>query len=264
MIRICPSILNADRDNLSIEIARISTQSDLLHLDVMDNIFVPNFTFTFEQSEKIIAECPIPVDSHLMIADPDNRAHLYAKAGSASVTFHFEASANPLETISRIKNEGARVGVALKPATPFHKIASLMEHIDMVLIMTVEPGFGGQSFMFDMMEKVKEKVIKKAPWIIKQQSFFLSFQPKTTKRKYISGETHLYLGRQYRLQISFGIEESVKLKGKFIHVTAINKSKVKHLLNKWYLEHAQLEIMQELAGVLKPDVIERKFVKPKN
>ena len=156
MIRICPSILNADRDNLSIEIARISTQSDLLHLDVMDNIFVPNFTFTFEQSEKIIAECPIPVDSHLMIADPDNRAHLYAKAGSASVTFHFEASANPLETISRIKNEGARAGVALKPATPFHKIASLMEHLDMVLIMTVEPGFGGQSFMFDMMEKVKE------------------------------------------------------------------------------------------------------------
>jgi len=156
MIRICPSILNADRDNLSIEIARISTQSDLLHLDVMDNIFVPNFTFTFEQSEKIIAECPIPVDSHLMIADPDNRAHLYAKAGSASVTFHFEASANPLETISRIKNEGARAGVALKPATPFHKIASLMEHLDMVLIMTVEPGFGGQSFMYDMMEKVKE------------------------------------------------------------------------------------------------------------
>jgi len=156
MIRICPSILNADRDNLSIEIARISTQSDLLHLDVMDNIFVPNFTFTFEQSEKIIAECPIPVDSHLMIADPDDRAHLYARAGSASVTFHYEASANPLGTISRIKNEGARVGLALKPATPFHKIASLMEHLDMVLIMTVEPGFGGQSFMSDMMEKVKE------------------------------------------------------------------------------------------------------------
>lgn len=156
MIRICPSILNADRDNLSIEIARISTQSDLLHLDVMDNIFVPNFTFTFEQSEKIIAECPIPVDSHLMIADPDDRAHLYARAGSASVTFHYEASVNPLDTISRIKNEGARVGLALKPATPFHKIASLMEHLDMVLIMTVEPGFGGQSFMFDMMEKVKE------------------------------------------------------------------------------------------------------------
>ena len=156
MIRICPSILNADRENLSSEIARISAQSDLVHLDVMDNIFVPNFTFTFEQSEKIIAECPIPVDSHLMIADPDERAHFYARAGSASVTFHYEASSDPLKTISRIKDEGARVGLALKPATPFHEISPLMEHLDMVLIMTVEPGFGGQSFMHDMMGKVKE------------------------------------------------------------------------------------------------------------
>jgi ribulose-phosphate 3-epimerase len=122
----------------------------------MDNIFVPNFTFTFEQSEKIIKECPIPVDSHLMIADPDERAHLYAKAGSASVTFHYEASSNPIQTISRIREEGARVGLALKPATEFHEIASLMEHLDMVLIMTVEPGFGGQSFMTDMMPKVGE------------------------------------------------------------------------------------------------------------
>jgi ribulose-phosphate 3-epimerase len=156
MIRICPSILNADRDNLSSEIARISGQSDLIHLDVMDNIFVPNFTFTLEQSKKIIAECPIPVDSHLMIADPDESAHLYARAGSASVTFHYEASSNPLQTISRIKDEGARAGLALKPATPFQKIASLVEHLDMVLIMTVEPGFGGQSFMHDMMDKVRE------------------------------------------------------------------------------------------------------------
>lgn len=155
MIRICPSILNADRENLPSEIARIAAQSDLVHLDVMDNIFVPNFTFTFEQSVKIIAECPIPVDSHLMIADPDESAHLYARAGSASVTFHYEASSDPLQTISRIKEEGARVGLALKPATPFQEITSLMEHLDMVLIMTVEPGFGGQSFMFDMMEKVR-------------------------------------------------------------------------------------------------------------
>ena len=155
MIRICPSILNADRENLPSEIARIATQSDLLHLDVMDNIFVPNFTFTFEQSAKIISESPIPVDSHLMIADPDDRAHLFAKAGSRSVTFHYEASSNPLETISKIADEGARVGVALKPGTPFHEIGSIMEHIDMVLIMTVEPGFGGQKFMENMMDKVR-------------------------------------------------------------------------------------------------------------
>jgi len=87
-------------------------------------------------------------------------------------------------------------------------------------------------------EKVKEKIKKKAPWIIKQQSFFLSFQPKTPKRKYISGETHLYLGRQYRLLIQIGEHESVILKGKFIEVTTSEKSKAKSLLNDWYLQHA--------------------------
>lgn len=88
-------------------------------------------------------------------------------------------------------------------------------------------------------EKVKEKIRKKAPWIIKQLSFFLSFQPKTPKRKYISGETHLYLGRQYRLQIKIGKDDSVKLKGKFIIVTASKKSGAKDLLHDWYLEHAK-------------------------
>jgi predicted metal-dependent hydrolase len=90
------------------------------------------------------------------------------------------------------------------------------------------------------MEKIKDKIRKKAPWIIKQQSFFLSFQPKTPRRKYISGETHLYLGRQFRLQILIGKEESVKLKGKFIEVTTIEKSKVKDLINNWYLQHARI------------------------
>jgi len=88
-------------------------------------------------------------------------------------------------------------------------------------------------------EKVKEKIRQKASWIIKQQSFFLSFQPKTPKRKYISGETHLYLGRQYRLQIINGNEESVKLKGKFIEVTASEQSRAKKLLIDWYLQHAR-------------------------
>jgi len=156
VIRICPSILNADRANLSSEIARISKQCDLLHLDVMDNIFVPNQTFSLAESKIIIAESEIPVDTHLMICDPDDQAHLYARAGSKSVTFHFEASHSPKETIKKIASEGARVGIALKPATSFHTIAPLLENLDMVLIMTVEPGFGGQSFMNDMMEKVNE------------------------------------------------------------------------------------------------------------
>ena len=91
------------------------------------------------------------------------------------------------------------------------------------------------------MEKVKDKIRKKAPWIIKQQSFFLSFQPKTPQRKYISGETHLYLGRQYRLQIQIGKEESVRLKGKFIEVTASEKIRAKDLLIDWYLQHARIK-----------------------
>ncbi|WP_209329007.1 M48 family metallopeptidase [Lunatimonas salinarum] len=89
------------------------------------------------------------------------------------------------------------------------------------------------------LETIKEKIRKKAPWIIKQQSFFLSFHPKTPQRKFISGETHLYMGRQYRLQIQEGKEESVKLKGKFILVTTINRARTKELLNEWYLEHAR-------------------------
>lgn len=99
------------------------------------------------------------------------------------------------------------------------------------------------------MEQVKEKIKKKAPWIIKQQSYFLSFQPKTPHRKYVSGETHLYLGRQYRLQIKAGKEESVKLKGRFIEVVTNDKAKTKKLLQGWYLEHARIkfhEIAQPL------------------
>lgn len=156
LIRICPSILNADRDNLTSEIGRISKTSDLLHLDVMDNIFVPNQTFSLAESRKIISETSIPVDVHLMIANPDAEAHLYAEAGAASVTFHLEASEKPLETIAMISSAGSRVGIALKPATPFELLAPLMSEIDMVLIMTVEPGFGGQSFMEEMMSKVAQ------------------------------------------------------------------------------------------------------------
>lgn len=156
MIRICPSILNADRSNLASEISRISERSDLLHLDVMDNIFVPNQTFTFAESSRIIEESALPVDAHLMIVDPDEQGHLYARVGCKSVTFHYEASKRPIETIAKISAQGARVGLALKPATPFHTVAPLLEYIDMLLVMTVEPGFGGQSFMTDMLSKVTE------------------------------------------------------------------------------------------------------------
>ncbi len=154
--RICPSILNADLLNLDREISRIAQESDLLHLDIMDNIFVPNKTFDLSESQRIIASSPIPVDVHLMIADPDDSAAVYALAGATSVTFHLEASTDVGSTVESIKSAGARVGLAIKPGTPFSAIEEYLPLLDMVLVMTVEPGFGGQSFMAEMMPKVRQ------------------------------------------------------------------------------------------------------------
>jgi ribulose-phosphate 3-epimerase len=153
-VRITPSILNADLTHLDQEIARIAAVSDLLHLDVMDNVFVPNFTFDFEQAASIIASSPIPVDSHLMIADVDHLAPAYAHAGSASVTIHAEASSSIASTLRAIRTEGARAGLALKPGSSIDDYADFIDDVDMFLIMTVEPGFGGQKFMAAMMDKV--------------------------------------------------------------------------------------------------------------
>lgn len=155
-IRITPSILNADFSRLDEEVARISAVSDLLHLDVMDNLFVPNFTFDFDQAASIIGSSPIPVDSHLMIADVDRLAPAYAHAGSASVTIHAEASSSISKTLRAIKGEGARAGLALKPGSAISDYEGYADDVDMFLIMTVEPGFGGQKFMSAMMEKVKQ------------------------------------------------------------------------------------------------------------
>jgi ribulose-phosphate 3-epimerase len=154
-IRITPSILNADFSRLDEEISRIAAASDLLHLDVMDNVFVPNFTFDFEQAAAIIASSPIPVDSHLMIADVDRLGPAYAHAGSASVTIHAEASNAISTTLRAIKTEGSRAGLALKPGSSISDYADCVDDVDMFLIMTVEPGFGGQKFMSAMMEKVR-------------------------------------------------------------------------------------------------------------
>lgn len=154
-IRITPSILNADFNNLDSEIAKIAPVSDLLHLDVMDNLFVPNFTFDFETAVSIISRSPIPVDSHLMIEDVDNLAPAYAHAGSASVTIHAEASAHPSRTLAAIRSEGARAGLALKPGSRIEDYEDCIDSVDMFLIMTVEPGFGGQKFMHAMMDKVR-------------------------------------------------------------------------------------------------------------
>jgi len=151
-----PSILNANFDDLENEISKISGVSDSLHLDIMDNIFVPNFTFDLARAAEIIVMSTIPVDSHLMINNPDDLAAKYAEAGSDSVTFHIEAAKNASQIIKDIKSNGGKVGIAIKPKTKLDVVAPYLSEIDMLLIMTVEPGFGGQSFMFDQMMKVEE------------------------------------------------------------------------------------------------------------
>ena len=153
-IRITPSILNADFSNLQSEIVKIAKVSDLLHLDVMDNVFVPNFTFNFESASNIIKESSLPVDAHLMVADVDHIAPEYAQAGCASVTIHAEATKDVSGTLRAIRKIGARSGLALKPATQIEDYVDFIDDVDMFLIMTVEPGFGGQKFMTDMMSKV--------------------------------------------------------------------------------------------------------------
>ena len=167
-IRITPSILNADFEHLEQEIAKIANVSDLIHLDVMDNIFVPNFTFDFGSASTIIKGCPIGVDAHLMVANVDKIGPQYAQAGCASVTIHAEASENIAQTLRAIRNEGARSGLAIKPNTAIDEYEQFSDLVDMFLIMTVEPGFGGQKFMSNMMDKVRatRKIIGHRPiWL---------------------------------------------------------------------------------------------------
>lgn len=155
-IRITPSILNADFSRLNEEINSIAAVSDLLHLDVMDDVFVPNFTFDFEAASTIISESSLAVDAHLMVADVDLIAVQYAELGCASVTIHAEATKNIPQTLKNIRRAGSRSSLGIKPNTQIEDYAQYIELVDMFLIMTVEPGFGGQKFMENMMDKVRK------------------------------------------------------------------------------------------------------------
>ena len=155
-IRITPSILNADFSRLNEEIDSIAQVSDLLHLDVMDNVFVPNFTFDFAAASKIIQESSLAVDAHLMVADVDLIAVQYAELGCASVTIHAEATKNIPQTLKNVRAEGSRSSLGIKPNTQIEQYADCIDLVDMFLIMTVEPGFGGQKFMENMMDKVRK------------------------------------------------------------------------------------------------------------
>jgi ribulose-phosphate 3-epimerase len=153
-VLISPSVLNSDLARLADEVSRIAGTADLVHLDVMDNHFVPSLTFGLPVIESLLRDCPVPADCHLMIADPDRWAPTYAEAGASSVTFHVEAARSPAGICRDIRAAGARAGVAVKPGTDVEELASLIPGLDMILIMTVEPGFGGQSFMAGMLPKI--------------------------------------------------------------------------------------------------------------
>lgn len=152
--RINPSILAADFVNLERDLGTIAT-ADLVHVDVMDNHFVPNLTFGPQMVGRIQDVSPIPLDVHLMIDDPDRWAPGYAELGAYSVTFHAEAAADPVALARRLRAIGARAGIALKPGTSAEGYLDLLPEFDQVLVMTVEPGFGGQSFMVETMPKLR-------------------------------------------------------------------------------------------------------------
>lgn len=152
--RINPSILAADFVNMQTDLARIAS-ADFAHVDVMDNHFVPNLTFGTQMVERIQATSPIPLDVHLMITDPERWAPDYAELGAASVTFHLEAATEPIALARRLRDMGARAGVAVKPATPVDELYEVLDEFDQILVMTVEPGFGGQGFMPETMPKLQ-------------------------------------------------------------------------------------------------------------
>jgi len=153
-IQIAPSILSADFTNLESEIARIDG-ADMVHVDVMDNHFVPNLTIGLPVVDAIITKTSLPVDCHLMIEDPDRWAPGYADAGAQNVTFHAEAAAAPVRLAREIRRLGSRVGVGFRPATSLDAFEDLLAEIDTLLVMTVEPGFGGQSFIQGCVPKIR-------------------------------------------------------------------------------------------------------------
>ncbi|MEH0057923.1 ribulose-phosphate 3-epimerase [Auritidibacter ignavus] len=152
--QIHPSILSADFARLGEELQKIPT-ADAVHVDVMDNHFVPNLTIGLPVVQAIRRATNLGIDIHLMIEDPDRWAPTYAEAGAESVTFHAEASAAPIRLAQQLRATGARASMALKPATPIEPYLDMLGELDMLLLMTVEPGFSGQAFLEMVLPKIR-------------------------------------------------------------------------------------------------------------
>lgn len=154
-VQISPSILSADFARLADDVALVSDTADWVHVDVMDNHFVPNLTIGLPVVEALLKHSALPLDCHLMIEDPDRWAPQYAEAGAGSVTIHAEAAKAPIRTFRAIRAAGARAALALNPGTAIEPYEDLLGEIDMLLLMTVEPGFGGQRFLDMVLPKVR-------------------------------------------------------------------------------------------------------------
>jgi ribulose-phosphate 3-epimerase len=154
-VQISPSILSADFARLADEAAAVSGTADWLHVDVMDNHFVPNLTLGLPVVEALLKHATLPLDCHLMIEDPDRHAPPYAEAGARNVTIHVEATKAPVRTFRAIRAAGARAGLAVNPGTPIEHCEDLLPELDMLLLMTVEPGFGGQKFLDLVLPKLR-------------------------------------------------------------------------------------------------------------